>query len=102
MPNTPPPNSYQIRTLFDEAKEHKVGFGFGEGREEMQCTGPLSIVRTNKNPGPGSYELPSTLVKSSYSFRERNHMENDESRKVPGPGNCTTSFNSRSRYLYYE
>jgi hypothetical protein len=70
-----------------------VGFGFGEGREEMQCTGPLANVRINRNPGPGSYELPSTLSKSSYSFRERTHLENDESRKVPGPGNCTQPNN---------
>lgn len=57
----------------------------------MQCTGPLANVRTNKNPGPGTYELPSTLSKSSYSFRERTHIENDEQKKVPGPGNCKIS-----------
>lgn len=43
----------------------------------MQSTGPLSIIRTNKNPGPGTYDIPSTLSKSAYSFRERTHLEND-------------------------
>ena len=30
----------------------------------MQVTGPLVSTIRNKNPGPGSYQMPSTLCKS--------------------------------------
>jgi hypothetical protein len=66
---SPPPNTYHIATGFDESKSHKKGFGFGEGREEMETTGILSAIRNNKNPGPGAYEMPNTLSKISFSIR---------------------------------
>lgn len=57
----------------DDAKKNRKGFGFGEGRDEMQATGPLSVVRLNRNPGPGSYDHKDTLNKGAYSLRPRTH-----------------------------
>ncbi len=34
----------------------------------MEATGPLATVKINKNPGPGTYEMGSTLTKSAYSL----------------------------------
>ncbi len=39
----------------------------------MEATGPLASVKVNKNPGPGSYEIGSTLSKSSYSLTGKHH-----------------------------
>jgi hypothetical protein len=39
----------------------------------MQATGPLAVVRLNKNPGPGSYDHKDTLNKGAYSLRPRTH-----------------------------
>lgn len=89
LPKTPPPNNYNIRGLFEESKEDRTGFGFGEGREEMQATGPLAMVRLNRNPGPGSYELGNTLHKGDFSMRPRTHYDTNGGRRVPGPGSCT-------------
>lgn len=55
----------------------------------MQATGPLALVRNNKNPGPGNYPIRSTLTKSSYSFGGSNARDSHEQSNVPGPGNCT-------------
>jgi len=41
----------------------------------MEVTGPLANVKLNKNPGPGSYELKSTLTKSGYSLTKKPHEE---------------------------
>jgi hypothetical protein len=72
----------------EDAKKSRSGFGFGEGREEMQSTGPLAMVRLNKNPGPGSYELGDTLNKGSYSLRPRTHDSHSDRTRSPGPGTC--------------
>jgi hypothetical protein len=29
VPSSPPPNTYEINSLFEESKIHKKGFGFG-------------------------------------------------------------------------
>lgn len=39
----------------------------------MEVTGPLASVRVNKNPGPGSYKLDSTLAKSAYSLAGKSY-----------------------------
>ena len=54
----------------------------------MQPTGPLSMVRRNKNPGPGSYELGDTLYKGSFSLRPKTHYDTNGGKRVPGPGSC--------------
>lgn len=54
----------------------------------MQSTGPLAIAKLNKNPGPGSYELGNTLQKGSFSLRPRTHNDNQQRKRVPGPGSC--------------
>lgn len=92
MPKTPPPNNYNLKGLFEEGKGERTGFGFGEGREEMQATGPLAMVRLNKNPGPGAYDLGNTLQKGSFSLRPRTHYDTNGGRRVPGPGSCKDPF----------
>jgi len=39
----------------------------------MEITGPLTSVKTNKNPGPGTYKISSTLSKSAYSLNGKPH-----------------------------
>ena len=70
-PKTLPPNTYNLKSCF--SPNHSLGFGFGKGREEMEATGPLATVKLNKNPGPGSYELGTTLSKSAYSLNGKPH-----------------------------
>jgi hypothetical protein len=67
----PPPNTYTLPSNFSPNKTH--GFGFGKGREEMELTGPLATIKVNRNPGPGSYEINSTLTKSAYSLTSKPH-----------------------------
>ena len=95
MPKSPPPNTYIIKGLF-EATAQRKGTQFGESRQvelcsiqNMMSTGPLSTIKLNKNPGPGAYELRSTLSKSTYSFNAGTNLENKEQAMVPGPGKCT-------------
>jgi hypothetical protein len=75
--------------------------GFGKGREEMEATGPLASVRTNKNPGPGSYEHNSTLSRSAYSLTRKPHEEDKERMKMPGPGSYPVTFciNEKGNYF---
>lgn len=58
----------------------------------MIMTGPLMGTYKNKNPGPGNYELKSTLNKNGYSLFGRNSVDNKQKLKIPGPGSCTISF----------
>lgn len=37
----------------------------------MKITGPLVASLKNKNPGPGTYELPNTLEKSCFTFTSK-------------------------------
>jgi hypothetical protein len=41
MPDTPPPNSYNISSDFEDGKSKKRGFCFGGSRDDMIVTGPL-------------------------------------------------------------
>ncbi len=52
----------------------------------MEVTGPLVSAIKNKNPGPGSYEIPSTNQKGSFSLTGRKDEVNKEKNKMPGPG----------------
>ena len=58
---SPPCNTYNLKSDFDLSHSERKGFGFGKSREEMIVTGPLMETIKNKNPGPGTYELSSTL-----------------------------------------
>jgi len=42
----------------------------------MELTGPLATIKVNRNPGPGSYEINSTLTKSVFSLTSKPHQEN--------------------------
>ena len=52
----------------------------------MVVTGPLFATITNKNPGPGNYETPSTRSKISFSLSSKIDHPNKEQISVPGPG----------------
>ena len=58
----------------------------------MEATGPLAGVKVNKNPGPGSYAVPSALKKSAYTLGGKAYEENKEKLKIPGPGAYPVSF----------
>jgi len=49
-------------------------------------------VKVNKNPGPGSYKINSTLSKSAYSLNGKPHEEDKEKLKIPGPGTYPVTF----------
>ena len=72
----------------DFENNNKKGFGFGCSRDDMEITGPFVSTKMNKNPGPGSYEQKSTLNKTFFTFRGKNHRENKEKKQIPGPGSC--------------
>ena len=62
---TPPPNTYNIKSCFDLSKDR--GKSMGTSRDKMKTNSILGII--NKNPGPGTYELKSTLSDIKYSMR---------------------------------
>ena len=61
----------------------------------MELTGPLSVTKNNKNPGPGAYESSSVKDRTAYSLRAKFDYENKEPLKVPGPGTCKISIYDR-------
>ena len=68
---SPPPNSYNLGSDFEEGKFKSKGFCFGGGRDDMVVTGPLCELKNNKNPGPGDYESPKAKPSTSYSIRPK-------------------------------
>lgn len=67
----------------------------------MEVTGPLAAVKVDKNPGPGSYRLNSTLSKSAYTLSGKPHEEDREKQKLPGPGTYPVVFciNQKGNYF---
>ena len=61
----PPPNTYNIKSCFELSKN--TGKTIGTSREKMRANSILGLM--NKNPGPGTYELKSTLSDMKYSMR---------------------------------
>ena len=54
----------------------------------MEVTGPFVGALKNKNPGPGLYEIKSTIDPNSFSIRGKNYELDHEKIKIPGPGTC--------------
>ena len=67
----------------------------------MEVTGPLASVRVNKNPGPGSYETPSTMTRSAYSLTRKPHEEDKEKMRIPGPGTYPVTFTINEKGNYF-
>lgn len=67
----------------------------------MEVTGPLLSVKKNKNPGPGAYQLPSTLNSTAYSLSGKPHEENKEKLKIPGPGTYPVTFCINDKGSYF-
>jgi hypothetical protein len=83
--NNPPPNAYEIPTVFK--KSTKKGFSFGLSRESMAVTGGM-FVGDKKSPGPGAYDVrEKNKTVLAFSFRPRPNIDPLTSPKfVPGPG----------------
>lgn len=54
----------------------------------MKVTGPLVETLKNKNPGPGSYHIPSSLERVSYSMGKKIVKDDLWKKSIPGPGQC--------------
>jgi hypothetical protein len=52
----------------------------------MQVTGPLVATLKNKNPGPGSYHIPSSVERISYSLGKKYLKDDVWKKSIPGPG----------------
>eukprot|EP00828_Plagiopyla_frontata_P032992 TRINITY_DN42891_c0_g1_i1.p2 TRINITY_DN42891_c0_g1~~TRINITY_DN42891_c0_g1_i1.p2 ORF type:complete len:220 (-),score=20.43 TRINITY_DN42891_c0_g1_i1:72-731(-) len=63
---------------------HVRGFSFGGSRDQSKNSGIYNQIKT-ENPGPGQYDLRSTLNKMSYSMRPKTSNPKSKER-VPGPG----------------
>lgn len=61
----------------------------------------MSTIKVNKNPGPGSYELNSTLEKSAYTLTSKPHEEEKSKLKVPGPGAYPVTFCINEKGTYF-
>ena len=46
----------------------------------------------NKNPGPGSYHIPSSLDRVSYSLGKKIVTDDHWKKIIPGPGQCNYSW----------
>lgn len=67
----------------------------------MEATGPLASVKVNKNPGPGSYDVGTTLSKSAYSLTGKPHEEDKEKMRIPGPGSYPAAFCINEKGSYF-
>lgn len=67
----------------------------------MEATGPLASVKVNKNPGPGSYDMGTTLSKSAYSLTGKPHEEDKEKMRIPGPGTYPVAFCINEKGSYF-
>lgn len=54
----------------------------------MEVTGPLVNTIKNKNSGPGSYHIPSSLERTSYSLGKKYYKDDLWKKSIPGPGKC--------------
>lgn len=59
----------------------------------MEITGPFAHTGKENSPGPGTYQLKTTLNESStFSLRGKDYSEDHEKLKLPGPGACNNSL----------
>lgn len=58
----------------------------------MMMTGPLVSTISNKNPGPGNYEIKNTRSNINYSLSPKIEHQDKEKMGVPGPGQYPTPF----------
>lgn len=67
----------------------------------MEVTGPFVSSKKNKNPGPGNYELPSMLQKTSFAFRSKLNTFDNSKRSIPGPGTYPVTFTINEKGNYF-
>lgn len=100
MKESPSPQRYNINSIFEEAKCHKKGYPFGEGRDvendSIQIVKVPGARNEENTPGPGKYEKGSTLSKVSYSMRQKQSLPSLHA--TPGPGACTNCLNFQTRH----
>lgn len=58
----------------------------------MMMTGPLVSTISNKNPGPGNYEIKNTRSTINYSLSAKIEHQDKEKMGVPGPGQYPMTF----------
>ena len=68
----------------------------------MEITGPLVEAIKNKNPGPGSYHIPSSLDRISYSIGKKYSKDDLWKMTVPGPGQCNNFLDLRRIHQYHK
>eukprot|EP01017_Pseudomicrothorax_dubius_P025273 TRINITY_DN270_c0_g2_i1.p1 TRINITY_DN270_c0_g2~~TRINITY_DN270_c0_g2_i1.p1 ORF type:complete len:286 (-),score=49.84 TRINITY_DN270_c0_g2_i1:118-975(-) len=80
---SPPPGSYNIRRAPSEDGRH---WSFGLSRDSV-VGGPMNITG-KQQPGPGAYDIKTSLSTVSFSMRPRTNDPNafTTSKSVPGPG----------------
>lgn len=67
----------------------------------MLSTGPFVDILHNKNPGPGTYEIPSAKSKLSFTLSQKIVNENKEKLKIPGPGQYPVVFTLNPQGKYF-
>jgi hypothetical protein len=87
-----------VTGIFEESKLKKKGFAIGCSRSRAAAQGPLSIS-SKYVPGPGQYEIPSTLAKKSISMKARHEPRQADNQPGPGLYNCADLFRSEGRLL---
>lgn len=64
-------------------------------------TGPLVSTISNKNPGPGNYEIKNTRSNINYSLSPKIEHQDKEKMGVPGPGQYPTTFTINKDGKYF-
>lgn len=83
----PGPGSYiSISNKANDNSKSQNGFGFGKRLEDQ-------VKSTLKNPGPGGYDIPSSICCNTSGFTMKQRLEDLEFKrklKIPGPGDYNT------------
>lgn len=77
---SPGPGAYEDK--FGETKKDSSKWRFGTGHRNSMVQGESA-----RNPGPGHFEVQSTLSKNGASLKFRHDVKEKNNLFVPGPGN---------------
>ena len=64
----PPPDTYYIKSEFDDKNR---GPSIGGSRQEVKFNSVTEGVNHNKNPGPGTYNLGTTMNNRTFTMKGR-------------------------------
>lgn len=99
----PAPNAYSLKSEFSGSAEAKArGISFGLGREALK-TGGILDNKQKTAPGPGAYDLRSSLSNIAFTLRPKtvNSEAYSTALKSPGPGTYPNipSINDKGKYF---